>query len=242
MTLIRLQRRHGRRVAPKDVAERLFQPPWIPVPVDPFIEGLKRFRVIAGLVTAVGVYTVVAGGFDFEEVIENLLTATLVLLFITPLSVGVLLLIWRRSAPIGTLRQPLLRSLRLLLYFVGSAVASFTLLLFAPRTGMFILLLGPVALWGLAFVACAAVRLNANFFGTAAVHRCLPPVLAAVTAWLTAVPDLVTGDLHGLGLTMGVVFILGAPVTVTALSLLEMHRLRRHLGVRLLGHPLASRA
>ena len=68
-------------------------------------------------------------------------------------------------------------------------------------------------------------------------HRSLPALLATVTTWLMAVPDLVTGDLHGLGLTMGIVFILGAPVTVTAIALLETGRLKRRYGVRLATHP-----
>ena len=58
-----------------------------------------------------------------------------------------------------------------------------------------------------------------------------------VTSWLVAVPDLVTGDLHGLSLTLGIVFILAAPVTVTAIALLEMRRLKRRYGIRLNAHP-----
>jgi hypothetical protein len=84
------------------------------------------------------------------------------------------------------------------------------------------------------------VRVSGNFFGTAAVHRCLPPLLAVVTSWLMAVPDLVTGDLHGLSLTLGIVFILGTPLTVTAIALLEMGRLKRRYGIRLKAHPAAQ--
>jgi hypothetical protein len=92
-------------------------------------------------------------------------------------------------------------------------------------------------MWLLVFTAYGAVRVSGNFFGTAATHRCLPPLLATVTSWLVAVPDLVTGDLHGLSLTLGYVFILGAPVTVTAIALLEMGRLKRRYGIRLTAHP-----
>jgi hypothetical protein len=87
------------------------------------------------------------------------------------------------------------------------------------------------------FVGAGALRINGNFFGTAAVHRCLPPLLAMVTTWLMALPDLFTGDLHGLGLTLGIVFILGAPVTVSAIALYEMARLKRAYGIRLTDHP-----
>jgi hypothetical protein len=96
---------------------------------------------------------------------------------------------------------------------------------------------GMTMLWMLGFVVWGAVRVSGNFFGTAAVHRCLPALLATVTSWLMAIPDLVTGDLHGLSLTLGVVFILGAPVTVTAIALLEMSRLKRRYGIRLKAHP-----
>ncbi|MFF8287223.1 hypothetical protein ACF06W_31530 [Streptomyces albus] len=232
------ERRRG-IVRPTEAARRVFHPPWIPEPVDPLVERLKQVRVLAGLVTALGVYTVVAGGFSLREALENVVTASLVLLVITPLTVGGLLLAWRQHGPVGPLRTPLLKSLELLLRFAGTALLAFTLVAVSASSGMFVLVLGPVALWVVAFSCCAAVRLSANFFGTAAVHRGLPPLLAPVTAWLTAVPDLVTGDLRGLGLTPGVVFVLGAPVTVTALGLLELHRLRRHHGIRLRTHPLA---
>ncbi len=92
-------------------------------------------------------------------------------------------------------------------------------------------------MWMLVFVARGAFRVTGNFFGTGAVHRCLPALLSTVTSWLVAVPDLVTGDLHGLGLTLGVVFILGAPVTVTAIALLETGLLKRRYGIRLGAHP-----
>jgi hypothetical protein len=92
-------------------------------------------------------------------------------------------------------------------------------------------------MWLTGFLLYGAVQLSGNFFGSAAVHRGLPPLLATVTTWLMAIPDLVTGDLHGLSFKMGIVFILGAPLTVTAIAALEMNRLRRHHGIRLGAHP-----
>ncbi|MFJ9852049.1 hypothetical protein [Streptomyces sp. NPDC101150] len=218
---------------PRHAAWAVFQPGWIPPPDDPLVERLKRFRVIAGMIVASGVYTFVARDFDGKEVLENLVVACVVLLVIAPLTVGVMLAVWRRRGPLRPLVPALIGSLQLLLYFVGSAVLTLLLL----QGGVQFPFLAPVPLWLLWFVCAAAVRINSNFFGTAAVHRALPPVLASVTSWLMAVPDLVTGDLHGLGLTLGVVFILGAPVLVTCLALLEMHRLRRFHGIRLLDHP-----
>ncbi|MFE7933467.1 hypothetical protein ACFU6S_33060 [Streptomyces sp. NPDC057456] len=223
---------------PHKAAWAVFHPAWIPEALDPTVERLKRGRVIAGAVAAVGVYTFVEGGFAFEEMLENTAIASAVLFFLTPLTVGVMLFVWRRTGTVRQLKTPLLDSLKLLLLFIGCVLTtvmifrSSELLGLVPR-----MLLTLVGLWMAFFVMAGAVRLSGNFFGSAAVHRCLPPLLATVTTWLMAVPDLVTGDLHGLSLTMGIVFILGAPVTVTGLALLEMRRLKRRYGIRLTAHP-----
>ncbi|MFE1293034.1 hypothetical protein [Streptomyces sp. NPDC058751] len=220
------------------MAKALFHPAWIPEPVDPSVERLKRVRVVAGAVAAFGVYTFVQHRFDTEEILANVLTAAAVLLFVTPLTVGVMLCVWRRTGTVRQLRRPLLGSLKLLLLFIGMAVAAVLLMQLATAVGGAVLVpLGFVALWLIGVVAHGAVQLSGNHFGSAAVHRCLPPLLATVTTWLMAVPDLITGDLHGLSLRMGIVFVLGAPVTVTAIAVLEMNRLRRHYGIRLRAHP-----
>ncbi|MFD9396408.1 hypothetical protein ACFWBB_38420 [Streptomyces sp. NPDC060000] len=223
---------------PYRVASAVFHPAWIPEAVDPTVERLKRGRVIAGAVAAVGVYTFVQGGFAFEEMLENTAIASAVLFFLTPLTVGVMLFIWRRTGTVRQLRTPLVDSLKLLLLFVGCLLTTVGIFRSSEMFGLVPkMLLTLVGLWMAVFVMAGAVRLSGNFFGSAAVHRCLPPLLATVTTWLMAVSDLVTGDLHGLNLTMGVVFILGAPVTVTGLALLEMRRLKRRYGIRLGAHP-----
>ncbi|MFE2266790.1 hypothetical protein [Streptomyces griseosporeus] len=225
---------------PHQVARAVFHPRWIPESLDPTVEQLKRIRVIGGAVAALGVYTFVEGGFAFDEMLDNAVTASVVLFFLTPLTVGVMLWVWRRTGTVRQLKGPLFNALKLLMLFIGAILS--TVLLFRIY-GLFGLLaqlvLTLVALWMAVFVIAGAVKLSGNFFGTAVVHRCLPPLLATVTTWLMAIPDLLTGDLHGLSLTMGVVFILGAPVTVTAISVLEMRRLRQRYGIRLGVHPAA---
>ncbi|MGW7207921.1 hypothetical protein [Streptomyces sp. NPDC054837] len=222
---------------PKYAARAVFHPAWIPESVDPAVEQLKKIRLIAGTVAAIGVYTFVEGGFAFDEMLENMLTASVVLLLITPLTVGIMLFVWRRGGSVSGLKPSLFNSLKLLLLFVGTIVLTVVLLQSAGGAGFFILVLGPAVLWLIGFVARGAWHVGANFFGTAGVHRCLPPLLAAVTSWLMALPDLLTGDLHGLSLGMGVLFILGAPLTVTGIALLEMRRLEQRYGIRLAAHP-----
>ncbi|GGW89283.1 hypothetical protein GCM10010297_08430 [Streptomyces malachitofuscus] len=224
---------------PHHVAKAVFHPAWIPPSLDPTVERLKRIRVIAGAVASIGVYTVLEGGFDITELLENALTASAVLLFLTPMTVGVMLFVWRRTGTVRQLRVSLLNSLKLLLLFIGCVVALVLLVQTTNASGnpLVIIGIGFTMMWMLVFVAHGAVRVSGNFFGTAAVHRCLPALLATVTSWLMAIPDLVTGDLHGLSFTMGIVFILGAPVTVTAIALLETGRLKRRYGIRLGTHP-----
>ncbi|MFG2572051.1 hypothetical protein [Streptomyces sp. NPDC048481] len=228
----------GSLLRPHRVARAVFHPAWIPPSLDPTVEKLKRIRVVAGAVAAFGVYTFVEGGFAFDEMLENTAIASAVLFFLTPTTVGAMLFVWRRTGTVRQLKVPLVDALKLLLLFVGCVFATVGIFQaseavgFVPR-----LLLSLAGLWMAVFVAAGAVRLSGNFFGTAAVHRCLPPLLATVTTWLMAVPDLVTGDLHGLSLTMGVVFILGAPLTVTGIALVETRRLRRRYGIRLAAHP-----
>ncbi|MFG3104521.1 hypothetical protein ACGFZL_28950 [Streptomyces sp. NPDC048182] len=225
---------------PKVAARAVFHPAWIPRSLDPTIESLKRFRVIAGAVASLGVYTVLHGGFQPEELLENALTASLVLLVVTPLTVGAMLYVWRRTGTVRQLRTPLVNCLKLLLLFVGCVVGLVALVytINASSSNPLVIIGGGLfMLWLLGFTVAGAIRVSGNFFGTAAVHRSLPALLAVVTSWLMAVPDLVTGDLHGLGLTLGFVFILGAPVTVTAIALLETSRLKRRYGIRLAAHP-----
>ncbi|MFC9127410.1 hypothetical protein ACFT4A_11240 [Streptomyces sp. NPDC057099] len=224
---------------PQDVARAVFHPAWIPESLDPSVERLKKFRVVAGAVASLGVYTFIQGGFDFTELLENAMTASVVLLFLTPLTVGAMLYVWRRGGTVRQLRVPLLNSLKLLVLFVGCVAALLVLVRTVNGSAhpAVIIGVGVTMMWMLIFTAYGAVRVSGNFFGTAAVHRCMPPLLAMVTSWLMAVPDLVTGDLHGLSLTLGIVFILGAPLTVTAIALLEMGRLRRRYGIRLKAHP-----
>ncbi|MFF4584668.1 hypothetical protein [Streptomyces sp. NPDC001388] len=223
---------------PHQVARAVFHPTWIPHALDPSVEQLKRIRVIAGAVAALGVYTYVEGGFAFEEVLDNAATASAVLFFLTPLTIGVMLYVWRRGGTVRQLKVPLLNSLKLLLFFIGSVFTTVMLFRLGDAFGFVAqLLLTLAGFWMALFVMAGAVRLTGNFFGTAAVHRALPPLLATVTTWLMAVPDLVTGDLHGLSLTMGVLFILGAPVTVTAIAFLETRRLKQRYGIRLTAHP-----
>ncbi|CAM5309206.1 Integral membrane protein OS=Streptomyces glaucescens OX=1907 GN=SGLAU_08710 PE=4 SV=1 [Streptomyces glaucescens] len=163
---------------PKQAARAVFHPAWIPDSLDPAVDLAKKVRLIAGTIAAVGVYTFVEGGFAFDEVLENMLTASAVLLFITPSTVGVMLYVWRRGGTVRALRVPLLNSLKLLLAFVGTIVLTVLVWRLAGGAGFLAPLLAPLALWLTTLVIRGAVHVSGNFFGTAAstaaCRRCWP--------------------------------------------------------------------
>ena len=75
---------------------------------------------------------------------------------------------------------------------------------------------------------------------TADIHELVPPSLAIVLSWELALLDVITGAYAGVPLLARVVFMMGAPITVTALSLWEIRRLRERHGLTLrhaLQHP-----
>ncbi|MFB7611154.1 hypothetical protein [Streptomyces gardneri] len=67
-------------------------------------------------------------------------------------------------------------------------------------------------------------------FRTADIHEVLPPILACVLVWEMALPYVTTGAYDQAPPGVRRLFILGVPVTVTALSWWELSRLRRHHG------------
>ncbi|MFJ7072463.1 hypothetical protein [Streptomyces sp. NPDC098781] len=163
---------------PHHVARAVFHPTWIPPSLDPSVDALKRVRVIAGAVAAFGVYTFVEGGFAFDEMLDNAATACVVLLFITPLTVGVMLYLWRRSGggTVAQLREPLVRSLKLLLLFIGSALGTVLVFRLGGALGTLGgLLLSAVGLWLAFFVIAGAYRISGELLR----HRRSAPLSAA---------------------------------------------------------------
>ncbi|MFJ8105181.1 hypothetical protein [Streptomyces sp. NPDC096132] len=228
----------GSYLLPHRAARAVFHPAWIPDSLDPTVERLKRARVAVGFVAALGVHLVIETGFSWVDLPRNATIASIVLFCVTPLTTGVMLLVWRRGATVRRMRARLLDTVKLLSLFTASAFFCFELFVFGEKVGTIPkIVLNGLGLWMGFFVIWGAVMLTGNFFGTAAVHRCLPPLLATVTSWVMAVPDLVSPEDRGMDDFVGVVCILSAPVTVTAIALLETHRLKKHHGIRLMSHP-----
>ncbi|MEU5366175.1 hypothetical protein ABZ354_22325 [Streptomyces sp. NPDC005925] len=90
-----------------------------------------------------------------------------------------------------------------------------------------------VALWALAFVFFGAVLAVIHVFRTADIHEVLPPVIAIVLVWELALSDLVSNAYDSVPLLVRGAAVFGGPLSVTAVSLWELRRLRTRHGLTL---------
>ncbi|MER6999441.1 hypothetical protein [Streptomyces sp. NPDC000410] len=90
-----------------------------------------------------------------------------------------------------------------------------------------------LALWSLGFAIYGIGLSLVHVFRTADIHEMVPPILATFLVWEMAIIDVATGAYENVPPLARIAFMMGAPVTVTALSAWEVYRLRRHHGLRL---------
>ncbi|MFE7617200.1 hypothetical protein [Streptomyces sp. NPDC057496] len=90
-----------------------------------------------------------------------------------------------------------------------------------------------VMLWGLVFVPYGAALSVTHVFRTADIHEVLPPIIATVLVWELAIVDLVSDTYDGAPLPVQLAAVLGGPLSVTAVGLWELRRLRTRHGLTL---------
>ncbi|MFE2557347.1 hypothetical protein ACFXGT_15230 [Streptomyces sp. NPDC059352] len=90
-----------------------------------------------------------------------------------------------------------------------------------------------LCLWSIGFALYGIGLSLVHVFRTADIHEVLPPILAGVLVWEMALLDVITETYAQVPTGVRMIFILGAPVTVTALSYWELYRLRRNHGLTL---------
>jgi hypothetical protein len=103
-----------------------------------------------------------------------------------------------------------------------TASAGRVVLLFA--LGAFLLWLAPFALYGIA-------QALVHVFRTADIHETVPPLLATLLVWEVALLDVFRGAYDGVPFGVRMAFVLGAPLTVTAVAMWELRRLRTRHGI-----------
>ncbi|MGW3955736.1 hypothetical protein ACWEKM_33585 [Streptomyces sp. NPDC004752] len=87
--------------------------------------------------------------------------------------------------------------------------------------------------WVLPFVIYGFGMSLVHVFRAADIHETVPPLAALVLVWEMALVDLFTGAYETLPGPVRALVMLGAPVSVTAVALWELRRLRVNYGIRL---------
>ncbi|MCX5230840.1 hypothetical protein [Streptomyces sp. NBC_00233] len=230
---------------PLYAAQRTFRPSRPGIVNDPEVRKLQLWRTGLGLVAWVGLtvtYNAIASADDVQGVASERLdqswSSVLVLVCTFPVVVGAFV----AAARDGLRRVYLRRTLRP----VGSVLAIMasmgtSALAMAPESaglrdavglpGRIVIVV--LFLWSIGFALYGIGLSLVHVFRTADIHEVLPPILAGVLVWEMALVDTITGSYDQVPTGARVIFILGAPVTVTALSCWELYRLRRDHGLTL---------
>ncbi|MGW7100035.1 hypothetical protein [Streptomyces sp. NPDC054883] len=228
---------------PLYAAQRAFRPSRPGIVEDPDVRKLQLWRTVLGLAAWVGLmvaYKAVVSADDVKAVADERLdqswSSVLALVCTFPVVVGAFV-----AAARARLRRVYLRRAARSLGAVVAIMASMgtSALAMAPELAGFrdaVGLPGRVAiwvvcLWAIGFALYGIGLSLVHVFRTADIHEVVPPVLAGVLVWEMALLDVITGAYPQVPAGARAVFILGAPVTVTALSWWELRRLRRHHGL-----------
>ncbi|MCX4776004.1 hypothetical protein [Streptomyces sp. NBC_01264] len=230
---------------PLYAAQRTFRPSRPGIVDDREVRKLQLWRTGLGLVAWVGLmitYNAVASAADVEGVASERLNqswySVLTLVCTFPVVVGAFV-----AAARGGLRRVYLRrslrplgSVLAIMASMGTSALAMAPELAGLRDAVGLpgkIVMGLLALWSLGFALYGIGLSLVHVFRTADIHEVLPPILAGVLVWEVALLDLITGSYERVPVGARMVFILGAPVTVTALSCWELHRLRRDHGLTL---------
>lgn len=232
---------------PFHAAQRTFRPSRPGIVHDPQVRKLQLWRTVLGLAAWVGLLlayqaALSAGGVKAvaDDRFDQSWSSVLALVCTFPVVVGGFV-----AAARGRLRRLYLRRALRPLGAVVAIMATMgtSALAMAPELAGVreaVGLPGKIAiavltLWSIGFALYGIGLSLVHVFRTADIHEVLPPVLAGVLVWETAVMDVVTGAYPQVPAGVRAVFVLGAPVTVTALSWWELRRLRRHHGFTIRG-------
>ena len=232
---------------PFRAAQRVFRPSRSGVVEDPTVRKLQLWRTIAGFMAWVWLtvtYTVISDAGKASDIVFGRLEqgwiSVLVLICTFPVVVGAFC-----AAARGGLRRVYLRRAVKPLGAVMAVVASMATfpLAVAPESQGFRDFVGVpgkvvialLALWSLGFAIYGIGLSLVHVFRSADIHELVPPILATFLVWEMAIMDVSTGAYENVPPLARVAFMMGAPLTVTALSAWEVYRLRRHHGLHLRG-------
>ncbi|WKV75388.1 hypothetical protein AW27_030005 [Streptomyces sp. PCS3-D2] len=225
-------------------AHRVFRLEHDPI-LDPPLSRMKKVRAVLA-VLASSVFLIAYGA---QNDIENALTDGAVRMMVAPwllvLTAPLLVYLLMRWASVseharmrGTLRVPLITVAK----YVG-ALSSVPLLLLAtigvlgsledhPYIAFAVaIVIVALLVWAAAFTLFSSSLVVRAGFGTGQIHKALPGLLTALLVWEFVPVGLLTSGLPPGPVPLALLFVLGGPITVTAVTWWEVHRLTTRFGV-----------
>ncbi|MER6313195.1 hypothetical protein ABT237_05435 [Streptomyces sp. NPDC001581] len=224
-------------------AQRAFRPSRPGIVSDPGVRRLQLWRTGLGLAAWTGLmvtYNAVVSAADVQAVADERLNQSwagvLVLVCTFPVVAGAFLAAARSDLRRLYLRRALrpLGAVAAIMASMGTSALAMAPELAGLRDAVGLpgkIAIGVLCLWSIGFALYGIGLSLVHVFRTADIHEVVPPVLAGVLVWEMALLDVLTGAYPQVPAGARAVFILGAPLTVTALSCWELHRLRRHHGM-----------
>ncbi|GAA1586921.1 hypothetical protein GCM10009678_81810 [Actinomadura kijaniata] len=231
-----------RKLNPFLAARAVFRPARSDLIVDPRVRRLQVIRAWAGMVVTLAValvYQATAPRELASDRFNDAWTNVLILTCALPLVVGAFILACRppnRGAFARRLRHPLVAVAAMFGSMFCFALAA------APEFGGLREALGPVVLvpagvalflWVLPFTVYGIVLSLTHVFRTADIHEVVPPLVSVSASWVIALVNLFTDAYRGVPAALAVALLLGAPLTVSALTCYELRRLRLLHGITL---------
>lgn len=216
---------------------------------DPEVERIRRMRARSAAVASFLILVLYGTAEDWKEasgqVVLRLLATPWLLLLSAPVVIG---LLFRLASPSNktAMRAGLRRAMRSILWYFGAiaglGTAAALMLLFDPFAGegpewnlstALALVSMVLMMWCgyfLAFSTRAAVRTG---FNTVDLHDMVPAVLTCVLMWELSAYGLLSGGLPPGPPLVQICALIGGPLSVTAVALWEISRLRTMHGVTL---------
>ncbi|MEV0241818.1 hypothetical protein AB0I06_18070 [Streptomyces sp. NPDC050674] len=237
-----------RRIGPVHTARRVFRPSRPDLVEDAFIARMQKIRTLVGLAAVVWVSVSYKVGSSLRDVADDRVHQSwinvLVLSVTLPVVVGVLLALTAPSARRDLLRRAakpfgaIFALIAAVFVFPLTVLTGFVDGRFATNPAMTVatwVIIVLILVWVLPFIAWGIGLALLHVFRTADIHPTMPPLLAMTLVWEMTLIDLFSGAYAGVPGPVRAVFMLGAPLSVTAVGVWELRRLRAHYGISVRG-------
>ncbi|RVU28198.1 hypothetical protein EOT10_06800 [Streptomyces antnestii] len=228
-------------MGPIHTARRVFKPSRPGIIDDPFVARIQKIRTLVGLGAVVWVSMSTNLAHSVGDVANDRADQSwlsfLMLSVTFPVAVGVLLALASPTARRELLRRAgrcfgaIVALFAAVAVFPASVLTGFYNGRFATTPLMTVVTYTAIVLtlvWVLPFIVWGLGLALTHVFRTADIHETVPPLLAITLVWEMAAIDVFTGAYPGVPGALRALLILGAPLSVTAVGLWELHRLRAH--------------